>query len=72
MEALENKKPLPKYLAPNSLEEIAFPEKLETIGVLAFYKCVNLKEIRIYKNLNNIGNSCFDGCSNVEFIVVGP
>ena len=60
-----------KYIAEcafkdSTLEEIILPEKLEKIGMGAFYNCDGLKYIDIPKNVNYIGDYAFADCDGIE------
>lgn len=45
-----------------SLETVAFPSTLESIGNWAFYECVNLREINLKETVKSIGSYAFYGC----------
>ncbi len=53
----------------NNLVEVNFPEKLQYIRRDAFKNCA-LKEIKIFSDVEKIGDYAFWGCNSLEFIEV--
>ncbi len=53
-----------------NLEEIILPFGLESIEAHAFYSTEKIKKISIPSNVSKIGYQAFEGCSNLEEIVV--
>ncbi len=49
----------------NSIE---IPQKVETIGAYAFFKCANIKSVVIPDSVNSIGEYAFKGCSNLKAV----
>lgn len=47
----------------NSIE---IPEKVETIGAYAFFKCNNIKSVVIPDSVTSIGDYAFSGCTNLK------
>ncbi|MCR5608444.1 MAG: leucine-rich repeat protein [Lachnospiraceae bacterium] len=52
------------------VEDITFPQTLESIAYSAFYNCVNIKNINLPKSVNNIEQFAFSNCYNLESITV--
>lgn len=50
----------------NSIEDITFPESLESIGRKAFGNCYSLQSIDLPKGVKNIEESAFRGCEHLE------
>ena len=55
---------------PDDYYEI--PESVEWIGKHGFYKCENLKCVRITKNVKFMGNNAFSDCINIHLINDSP
>ena len=53
-----------------SLKEIRRSEGLIHIGSHAFYNCKALEKVYIPKTVGEIGEDCFEGCSE-EMMIVG-
>lgn len=55
------------YLYPTGKKENSFtiPSSVLNIGPYAFYKCFNLKEIKLPETLNTIGSNAFAYCKNL-------
>ena len=51
-----------------SLKYVTFPDSITTIGISAFYGCVQLESIRFgdSSRLQSISNSAFNWCSNMS------
>jgi len=54
------------------LEEVTFPESLETIKTHAFDYCTALTEININKNISEIEGGAFANCSKLQAFNVAP
>ena len=54
-----------------SLENIAFPGKLATIGNAAFKGCVSLKSIVISDSIYQISKEAFADCTSLENLIIG-
>ncbi|KQM09843.1 hypothetical protein AOA81_06270 [Methanomassiliicoccales archaeon RumEn M2] len=54
------------YTASLSGERYEIPETVEWIGKHSFYKCENLKCVRISKNVKFMGNNAFSDCFNIH------
>ena len=53
-----------------SLSEIAIPQGVTEIGIVAFGNCVNLKSITIPDSVTGIGYSAFQNCSSLESVAL--
>lgn len=51
-------------------EEFVIPQRVTTIGVLAFYLCTQLTKIIIPESVTTIQKSAFVGCRNLREIVI--
>ncbi len=54
------------YFPQNPRKEYIIPESVEWIGKHSFYKCKNLEEVTISKNVRFMGNNVFSDCSNIS------
>ena len=63
---------VPSYAFENcgSLEEIALPTTITTVGTNAFYYCSSLKQINLGNEVESIGSYAFYGCSSLTDIEV--
>jgi len=52
--------------------EIVLPDSLESIGYRAFFRCTNLRTLRIPDKIKTIGEYLFYECSYLETIVLPP
>lgn len=52
------------------LENIHFPESLETIADRAFYKCKNLEYVKIPDHIKFIGKGVFGGCTGLKVVEI--
>lgn len=60
-----------KALAANSkIEEVEVPEGITQIYPKAFYNCINLKKVTLPRSVKNIGRCAFEGCSQLEELLV--
>lgn len=56
------------YTASKPDKEYTIPETVTWIGKHSFYKCENLKLVRITKNVRFMGNNAFSDCQNIRLI----
>ena len=54
----------------NPSEKYTIPESVESIGIFAFYNCMNLEEVEIPDNVTNIENYSFINCENLYKITI--
>ena len=52
-------------------EEIILPSTVTELREMSFYKCPNLKTIKLPDSLQKIGNNCFDSCTALESVDFG-
>lgn len=67
----KNKTKLIKFPAKCESVDYAVPEGVLTIGVFAFYNCMNLEAVSIPDSVNHIEKNAFEGCSNIEALFIG-
>lgn len=65
----EDPEELPQ-ICGESVEEIVFPDTLESIGNYIFYGCKNLKKLELTDRLLQIGSGAFTGCLSLSVIVM--
>ena len=53
---------------PNSTSNGVDSYKLETMASRAFENCTTLTAIKIPESVYNIGNNCFSGCSDLQYV----
>lgn len=58
------------YSGYDNIQQITFPESLETIGAFAFEGWSKLTEVRIPKNVKSIAGNAFSSCEALEQIIV--
>lgn len=56
------------YTASKPDEVYTIPETVTWIGKHSFYKCANLKVVRITKNVRFMGNNAFSDCRQIRLI----
>jgi len=56
------------YTASNKATRYVIPETVEWIGKHSFYKCQNLEEIVVTKNVKFMGNNAFSDCDKVHLV----
>lgn len=61
----------PWYPLRNVIHRVSLPEKLTSIGSLAFYGCAKLKTVVLPNDISTIGNYAFSGCQNLTTIHLG-
>ena len=81
-ESLKSVKCEPGYVSLSSINEFVFqdsgletielPNSLLSIGKGAFKNCKGLRTITIPASVNNIDDKAFDGCINLESVVIIP
>lgn len=54
----------------DSIEEVVFGEKVDTIGRQVFRSCINLKKVVIPSNVSRIEYLPFDGCTSIESFIL--
>ena len=54
----------------SSIKKIIIGEGITSIGNLAFYKCIDLIEIKISDSVTFIGKSAFSGCKRLKEIII--
>lgn len=52
------------------VETVQLPEGLQTIGNMAFFKCIRLRKIEIPEGITLIDQACFGGCDALEEVVL--
>lgn len=57
-----------KAFKGKNIENLYIPDSVNTIGSYAFSDNVNLKSIRIGKNVQIIGTDIFKNCANIEYV----
>ena len=57
-----------KYSNISSSEPFELPDSLISIGDYAFYGCEQIKGLAIPKNVEEIGNSAFENCTNLSYV----
>lgn len=62
----QSKKTLIHYTASKKDDYYTIPETVTWIGKHSFYKCKNLKCVRITKNVKFMGNNAFSDCRNIH------
>ena len=58
--------PLPPPACCGHLTEIILPKTIKKIGNYAFYNCFELKSIRCYSSIADVGSGLFTGCTGVR------
>ena len=53
-----------------TLEQIAIPDSVTTIGMMAFYYCTSLTSVTIPNNVTTIGEMAFSGCDSLTSITI--
>ncbi len=53
-----------------SIESVIIPDSVTTIGVLAFWGCINLKSVKLSENLITINDTAFAACINLSNITI--
>lgn len=53
-----------------ALEEVKFPQSLESIDHSAFENCIKLTSIDLPTGIQYIDDDCFSGCTNLEQIMI--
>lgn len=53
-----------------TITSVAIPDTVTTIGEQAFYKCTNLKELTLSKNLKSCGKNAFAYCSALTEVTI--
>jgi len=61
----------PWYPLRSVIHRVSFPEKLTSIGMLAFYGCTKLKMVVLPDGVSAVGNYAFSGCENLTTIHLG-
>lgn len=62
----QSKKTLIHYTASKKNDYYIIPETVTWIGKHSFYKCMNLKCVRITRNVKFMGNNAFSDCRNIH------
>lgn len=52
------------------IEEIEIPEGIEILGKYTFYGCRNLKTLKLFDDIREIGGGSFTGCSSLRNLVI--
>lgn len=59
-----------RVLSGEYVTKIALPDSVVTIGSLAFYNCVNLKELFFGKDLTEVGSDAFMNCRDLTTLCI--
>jgi hypothetical protein len=54
------------FIATSRIEEITIPDTVTVINNGAFRNAVNLKKVNLSSSLTKIGDSAFNGCSQIS------
>lgn len=57
-----------EVFAKFGIEEFTAPPNLKLIGLDGFYKCHNLKRVKLNDGIESIGLECFGDCPNLEYV----
>ena len=60
----------PNAFEDSSIQYLSIPHNLRLIGSQAFMNCQRLKKINYGQHLEDVQETAFDGCDNVEEIVL--
>ena len=52
------------------IEEIEIPQGIEILGKYTFYGCRNLKTLKLFDDVKEIGGGSFTGCSSLRNLVM--
>lgn len=52
----------------DSLNSVAFPDSIVSIGGLAFYDCDSLERVTLPKSLTTLDKNTFNACDNLEYV----
>lgn len=50
------------------MEKLELPDTLETIDVKAFFKCIQLQEVKIPVSVRSIERGAFHGCNRLKIL----
>ncbi len=56
---------------PHKIETVTIGDEVTTIGLRAFYYCVNLTSVTIGNSITKIGEAVFSGCVNLTSVTIG-
>ena len=70
--SLDSLKEIPKYAFQDSgITGVTFSGNLTSIGLNAFYQSAIGPDLEIPDSVTELGDHCFDGCSNLKNITIG-
>lgn len=58
------------YLEEEPVEYVTIPDKINHIGKYAFYRYSGLQGITLSKNVTTIEEGAFDGCENLQSVII--
>lgn len=68
----KDRRTLIHYTASKPDDHYDIPESVEWIGKHGFYKCCNLKYVRVSQNVKFMGNNAFSDCINIHLVNESP